>query len=43
MRPYVREKKITKNRTGGVAQDEGPKFEPQYSKIKKKKEEEEGF
>jgi hypothetical protein len=29
VRPYL-EKKIHKNRTGRVAQDEGPEFKPQY-------------
>jgi hypothetical protein len=38
VRPYL-EKKIHKNRTGRVAQDEGPEFKPQYLKKKKKKKE----
>jgi hypothetical protein len=35
MRPYL-EKTHHKKRTGGVAQDVGPEFKPQYSKKKKK-------
>jgi hypothetical protein len=34
MRPYL-EKLSTKNRTGGVAQGEGPEFKAQYKKNKK--------
>jgi hypothetical protein len=34
MRPYL-EKSVTKIRTGGVAQGEGPEFKPQYCKKKK--------
>jgi hypothetical protein len=36
MRPYL-EKHYTKNRAGGVAQDEGPEFKPSTAKKKKKK------
>jgi hypothetical protein len=37
MRPYLRKTHHKKKeRTGGVAQGEGPEFKPQYSKKKKK-------
>jgi hypothetical protein len=36
MRPCLK-KTHHKNRAGGVAQDEGPEFKPQYHKKKKKK------
>jgi hypothetical protein len=34
MRPYLEKNPITKNWTGGVAQGEGPEFQPQYVKNK---------
>jgi hypothetical protein len=34
MRPYLK-KIFHKNKTGGVAQGEGPEFKPQYHKKKK--------
>jgi hypothetical protein len=37
MRPYLK-KIFHKNKTGGVAQGEGPEFKPQYHKKKKSKE-----
>jgi hypothetical protein len=37
MRAYLKKKKNHKERVSGVAQGVGPKFKPQYPKIKKKK------
>jgi hypothetical protein len=34
MRDLISKKPFTKNRTGGVAQGEGPEFKPQYCKNK---------
>jgi hypothetical protein len=36
MRPYL-EKNLTQKRSGGVAQDIGPEFKPQFHKKEKKK------
>jgi hypothetical protein len=37
LRQTLSQKTFHKNRTGGVAQGEGPEFKPQYCKKKKKK------
>jgi hypothetical protein len=36
MRPYLKKTLHKKDRSGGVAQGEGPEFKPQYHKKKKK-------
>jgi hypothetical protein len=37
LRPYLK-KKNSQKKAGGVAQDVGPEFKPQYQKKKKKRE-----